>query len=36
MGFKELLKAKSFNEYFDAKKDHQKMEEIKNRRNKKV
>ncbi|MCH5429558.1 SHOCT domain-containing protein [Lactococcus lactis] len=31
MGFKELLKAKSFNEYFDAKKDHQKMEEIKNR-----
>ena len=31
MGFKELLKAKSFNEYFDAKKDNQKMEEIKNR-----
>ena len=31
MGFKELLKAKSFNEYFDAKKDYQKMEEIKNR-----
>lgn len=31
MGFKELLKAKSFNEYFDAKKDPQKMEEIKTR-----
>ena len=31
MGFKELLKAKSFKEYFDTKKDHQKMEEIKNR-----
>lgn len=31
MGFKELLKAKSFNEYFDAKKDPQKMEELKNR-----
>lgn len=31
MGFKELLKAKSLNEYFDAKKDPQKMEEIKTR-----
>ena len=31
MGFKELLKAKSLREYSDAKKDPQKMEEIKNR-----
>lgn len=33
MGFKELLKAKSLREYSDAKKDPQKMEEIKNRTN---
>ena len=31
MGFKELLKAKSLREYSDAKKDPEKMEELKNR-----
>ena len=31
MGFKELLKAKSLREYSDAKKDPDKMEELKNR-----
>lgn len=31
MGFKELLKAKTFNEYAEAKKDPNKMEEIKRR-----
>lgn len=31
MGFKDLMKAKSFQEYVDAKKDPSKMEEIKNR-----
>ncbi|MCM0724348.1 hypothetical protein NB814_01085 [Latilactobacillus curvatus] len=31
MGFKEMMKAKSFKEYFDAKKDEAHMEEIRNR-----
>lgn len=31
MGFKELMKSKTFGEYLEAKKDPEKMEEIRNR-----